>query len=477
MASSSTTFHQGAPAPTAAEGQKRRLPWNFAEWFVLSQTFFPALLYLPHSQPFRVEIRMASYGVSLGALIYYLFIRKEDRTFTPYPSVPWLLAVLCYLGLMLMHPQTNSFLAGAAQIGLYLCIMSPIFWVPAFIKETARLKRVLWLLLLCNGINSFVGVMQVLYPYTWMPSEFSSINAHSEYGFGTVIYYGANGDLIVRPPGLGDSPGEVCGPASFALYLGLVFAGLEGQWWKKVVAGIFASLGAAAIFFTLVRSVFLITLGMIGLYVLLQIIQQRYRQAASVCGIGIVAITLAFLHSSSIGGQNLSDRFASIFADDPVTFYNENRGVQVENSIATLLPEYPYGAGLGRWGMMNVYFGNPDSLTSPPIWVEIQIPAWIVDGGIVLLILYPVALAVAIRHQTLLVFNHRDPEVRSLATIILAANAGILALCLSYPVFLAPIGAQFWFLSGALRGVAMKFKMPPAKHAGLLPGTTFKTRF
>ena len=45
------------------------------------------------------------------------------------------------------------------------------------------------------------------------------------------------------------------------------------------------------------------------------------------------------------------------------------------------------GAGLGRWGMMRYYFGNPWSRHSAALWAELQFPAWILDGGIILTVL------------------------------------------------------------------------------------------
>ena len=38
--------------------------WGFAEFFVVSQTLIPALLYLPGTQPFRLYIRVASFAIS-----------------------------------------------------------------------------------------------------------------------------------------------------------------------------------------------------------------------------------------------------------------------------------------------------------------------------------------------------------------------------------------------------------------------------
>ena len=78
------------------------------------------------------------------------------------------------------------------------------------------------LLLVCNGVNACVGVLQVYDPGRWMPHEMSRIVTESAFGLGAVTYQGPNG-LIVRPPGLFDNPGAVAGPGMYAALLGLVF--------------------------------------------------------------------------------------------------------------------------------------------------------------------------------------------------------------------------------------------------------------
>ena len=374
-------------------------PWNVADWFVLSQTFIPAILYLPGSQPLRVPIRVASYGLSLGVLAYFAFVARSNarRAGRPHPATVWLIACVGWLCLMLLHPTTNGLVVGLAQIGMYFSIISPVLWVPKAVGDSAHLRRLLWLLLFCNGINSFVGVMQVHDPNTWMPREFSSIIMSGDFGLGMLTYVGADDHRILRPPGLSDAPGSVCGPAVFALYFGLVFAVTGRAWWQKLLAALFAALGAAAIFLSLVRSSLLIAVGMTVVFTLLQIRQGQIVRAIALLVIGFAAITGAFVHSAEIGGDSITSRFHTIFEKNPKDFYMENRGGQVAAGFSELLPKYPLGAGLGRWGMMRGYFGNEQNKDSPALYAEIQFPAWIIDGGIVLAILYIVALFVTVR--------------------------------------------------------------------------------
>src|SRR5262245_12858994 len=158
--------------PYTGEVSSRRMRWNFAEWFVLSQTFIPALLYLPGSQPFRVPIRMACYGITLAALVYFWRTRSGLRL---HPAVPWLALSIAYLALMMAHPTTNSLASGLAQIGIYLSVLAPVIWAPRLVESPERLERLLWLLLISNGVSAIVVVLQVYDTDRWMSVEFSSV--------------------------------------------------------------------------------------------------------------------------------------------------------------------------------------------------------------------------------------------------------------------------------------------------------------
>src|SRR5581483_11958924 len=85
---------------------------------------------------------------------------------------------------------------------------------------------------------------------------------------------------------------------------------------------------------------------------------------------------------------------------------------------------------------------------------EIQIPAWILDGGIVLLALYSIAVLRASWYELKAARLARDLNVQNIAAVVFATNLGTLALVFSYTPFVATIGVQFWFLTGCLHGIA-----------------------
>ena len=186
---------------------------------------------------------------------------------------------IVYIAAMVFHPFTSSTLAGIAQLVLYVSVMAPVFWAPAVVRGPDHLARLMTLLLICNGINAFVGVMQVYDPGRWMPQEMSRLVTESEFGLGAVTYQGPNG-LIVRPPGLFDNPGAVAGPGMYAALLGLVFVTSASALWKRGArarCGSFA--GVAAIYLSQVRVSLVVLVIMLATYAGLLLFQQRKQRA------------------------------------------------------------------------------------------------------------------------------------------------------------------------------------------------------
>ena len=166
---------------------------------------------------------------------------------------------------MLFHPSTPSLVAGLAHLAVYFAVLAPLFWAPMLVNTPERLARLLWLLLICSGINSLVGVLQAYDPARWLPSEFSRfLTENADMGLGPVTYVGPHGERIIRPPGLFDTPGAVAGPGMSAALLGLVFATSGISVWKRALSLAFAAAGLAAIYLSQVRISLVIACVMLG---------------------------------------------------------------------------------------------------------------------------------------------------------------------------------------------------------------------
>jgi len=429
-------------------------PSGLLEWFAVGQTALPALLYLPGNQQFRFAIRAGAFLVSIAAFSYW-FVKGRRRVPVRHQAIPWLMLVLMILGVQLANPGTESLGAGIGQIALYIAVFSPLFWVPAFVTDRRTLIRVLAVLLVCNGINSIVGVLQVYDADRWMPKEFSSIYTMNRDLMATAAYTGPNGRLIIRPPGLYDTPGAVCGAGTLAALLGVIFCMERMRWWKRLLALSFAAAGLAAIYLSHVRSSLMVTLGMLGTYAVLLVIQRQKVRALGLLGLAVGLFVGALSFAVLLGGTSVEDRFSTVLQENPAELYYKNRGNQIQFAMTDALVQYPFGAGLARWGVMSGYFGVP---LSKRIGAEVQPLAWILDGGLPLVLMYSLALLATVLWELKTVWRLREPNDRLWAAAVVAANIGTLALVLTFVPFATQIGIQFWFLEGLLHGT-MTMKM------------------
>ena len=432
---------------------RARAPWGGPELFVIAQTALPALLFVPGFQPVRLQLRTASFLISAAMLAWWA--AQPRRHLERHSAAPWILASGAYLALMIVHPLTSSTIAGIAQLALFVSIVAPLFWVPAYVRDADRLARLMLLLLVCNGVNAAVGVLQVYDPARWMPMEMSRIVTESAFGLGAVTYMGPNG-LIVRPPGLFDNPGAVAGPGMYAALLGLVFAVSARPMPLRIMAFGASFAGLAAIYLSQVRVSLVVSVVMLASYAAVLAAQQRGRRAAVFAAAAATIVLVAFAFSLALGGRSIAERTSTLLRQDPITLYSASRGGQLVYTFSELLTNHPLGAGLGRWGMVAGYFGGSANPESTPLWAEIQIAGWAIDGGIPLLFLSAAALIVTLRSQVQVALRSIDAKVRACAAVVVAVNLGIAALSFSFTPFVTQVGLQFWFLAGALHGIAAR---------------------
>ena len=78
---------------------------------------------------------------------------------------------------------------------------------------------------------------------------------------------------------------------------------------------------------------------------------ERVQGAVSIA-VGLALIGGAYVWAVSVGGDAVADRFLGLLNDGVVHTFEENRGLTIRYTMTEMLAEFPFGAGLGRWGMM-----------------------------------------------------------------------------------------------------------------------------
>ena len=342
-------------------------------------------------------------------------------------------------------------MAGVAQIVFQISIAAPIFWMARAVRTDARVMRMVWLLFAASFLSSALGILQVYYPATFLPPEFSALGLERNPEIvSSLTYRGADGREIIRPPGLSDMPGGAAASAMVTVTLGLALAFRRGSaivWRAACVGGghdrhdgAAAHAGAIADAASAAAS--------LGVFALLRLRQGRTGDGLVSLGVG--ARARGRRRSSgpmAVGGDALVARFSGLVNDGVLHTFREQRGAFLTYTVSELLYEFPFGAGLGRWGMMHVYFGDAALWQAPPIHVEIQPTGWLLDGGVPLWVAMGGAIVMAVR-TTYLVAMHSDGTLQDAATAIVCLQLTVLCLCLTGPVFNTQLGIQFWAVTG-----------------------------
>jgi hypothetical protein len=447
-------WRQSDPGPSLApeEAVAASAPpgrWGWLETFVLVQLLWGVLLFVPGSQAFRTYIRAFPYVTSLLALAV---CARSPGTETLVPGSRWLLAAGMLMIANLLHEATQM-RAGLAQIVFQASIAAPAFWAGRMGQGERRLRRVVWLILFSSFASAALGILQVYAPDQFLPPQFSALALSLNPEFVNALsYIGPNGEWIIRPPGLSDLPGGAAIAGMTVAILGVAFAFQSGR--HHVARWVYLSVavvGMTVLYLTQVRS-----LSLMAVVAMLAFAGMRLRQGRLVQGtwIGVIVTALvlaSFAWATMLGGETVRERFSGMLDTGLVRTFQENRGLFLTYTFGELLYEFPLGAGLGRWGMMHVYFGDPAAWQYQPIYVEIQPTGWLLDGGVLMWLFYGGALLAAMWYSYRLA-TASEGVLRDLATMVFCIQVVIVGLCLTGPVFNTQLGIEFWLVTAVLHG-------------------------
>ena len=418
--------------------------WSWVHTFILLQFTFQILRLFPQFGVLRVPMRIGTFALSLFLLVR---LRGDGPRHPATSPAIWVLLIM--VASFCLHSSLNSVLAGAAQCAIYTAILGPLFWVRC-LKITP--KGFQWLIFLIWGfhtVSASFGVLQVYFPGQFQPYLSTVIQSRPDYAAELMITL-ANGASIYRPMGLTDVPGGAAMAGFYALLLGVGIALREQNQILRIACMGSAAVGLFCIYLSQVRSV-LIFAGVCLLCLAVVLLRQGKFGQLTAMTVGVSVLFVAtFSWAVALGGESAVERLSQLVSDRADTVYYKNRGHFLEDTINVLLPQYPLGAGLGRWGMMNGYFGDNSNPLTQQIWVEIQWTGWLLDGGVPLIIAYVAALAQACRTAWKIAISPQLGDFTLWGGLIFAYNIGAIAITFNYPLFISQGGMEFWLLNSAL---------------------------
>lgn len=469
--------------------------WGWIEIFLIALLLSPALLFLPGSQSIRPIIRGMPYASSLGmwALMYARLQqkKKEDSRSAQNPHskqepMPanvrnkkkrsrhqqsgepltteeslaevqkWIKfsVLIVFIG-WLIHPESLT-TSGIGYLIFHLSIAAPIFWVGETILNGRHLNRIVWIIFASHFLSAEVGALQIYFPERFMPPEFSNLGLQMNEAFvESLSYIGADGEYIIRPPGLTDLPGGAAISGMFIGFLGVTLATQVGlNIFLRIFCLVAAGSGVFVLYLTQVRSFFIMMLALLAIMCFLLIRLGRWTQAYSIGGIGAGVVIFAFSWAVTVGGDAVRERFMGLMEDSPIETYQENRGGFLLVTLDSLV-NYPLGRGVGRWGMVPIYLppgpGQPRMLHA-----EIQVTGWAFDGGIVMIAVMWLAIGKLLYFIYRQATQNTNLRMAYLIGIIFCSSALVFGQSFAGPSFSTSVGVQFWFLGGSIFSVILR---------------------
>jgi hypothetical protein len=434
------------------------------EWFLVVEFVCQLALLVQSLASFRVVFRCAAFGVSLG----FLFLFPPGKRF--HPSTKVCLLALVLVGLAAFHPTTNSALSATMQFLLYAAVAAPLIWVSNLELDKAEIRRALLMMLVFQAISSFVGILQVYFPGQFRGATSIVIASQSRSYLRGLYYRNSFGQMVMRPSGLTDIPGGVNGAGQYTVLLSLYFLLTERKQIARIASAAAAIVGVAAVYLSGVKAgMICLVLSMcvfVALFFWRSLTTLRLRapsasrrrrvSAIQVCALSMTIAIVGYLVAFNVGGEGVLNATQTLTQSAPGQLFYQERGRFLEYTLEELLPQFPFGAGLGRWGMMRYYFGDPANLNSPAIWVEIQWTAWLLDGGVPLVITYAMALTMAVIFALRCAVNVPIGDLAVLSALIAAYDVSVAAATFDSVPFIGGTGVEFWMLNAMLFGAIMR---------------------
>jgi hypothetical protein len=401
------------------------------------------LLLIPALSEIRILVRMAAFGVSLAFLVLVPSTRVWRTSLRTCA-----LCILALLGLEFFHPEGSGLVAALASVMMKLAVLAPIFWVPRTGTTSTQLQSLITILWLFYTASAVLGVLQAYFPGQFQPPLAAGLVAKGRYALDGYRIELASGERMFRPMGLTDMPGGASSAGMYAVLFGTgtllsekpAFSGAR----LVAVGGMFA--GLMCLYLCQVRSLVVMTGVCTFTLLVALLLSGRLTKLVGMLGAVGVIVPAAFALALAVGGDAMTARLTTLVEAEPTSVYYSHRGIFLEYTLNHDLPLYPLGAGLGRIGMMHKYFGE----ATGALYAEIQWTAWLLDGGVLLILLYVTAILLASWGCLKISRQEQSAEAGSLrmwAAMILAYNVGALALCFNYPFFEGTGGVEFWLLN------------------------------
>jgi hypothetical protein len=437
---------QARGAPSA--GSSRILGDCWLLVFIVVGFLFELGLWFAGDTALRLPLRIGMYVTSLA---FVFLIRGAANA---HPASRIIQYILVILAISLINPLGNTLAARCAQICLYFSILGPLLWVGKLPVRRATFQWLVLIMWMFYTASAVMGVLQVEYPGKFDGALSSN---YDEQSLMPHVFILADGTKVIRPKGLTDVPGGASTGGVYSIILGAGLLLTSRSTLIRVASVLGMIAGLFCIFICQMRTNLIIAgIATISLIFVL-LYRGAYAKAGLFVGVAAGVILVGATAAFSIGGQSTVDRFVTLIASDPGTVFYANRGGFLDDVIHDATHDYPLGAGLGRWGMMNHYFGDGND----SLWAEVMWQSLLYDGGIPLIVLYIILLGslmwTALR-QALWQSSH---DLGCWAGVVFGYTLAAVAATFVFPIFSNQEGMDVFLINASLFAVCVAAESEP----------------
>jgi hypothetical protein len=388
---------------------------------------------------------------TFASSIVMLFVLQKRGA--QHPSTAPAFWILGIVFLSLFYPTTNM-VAGIAQAAMYLAILAPIFWASRLKIELPALHKIILVLWAFYTLSATFGVLQVYFPGRFQPN-LSAVYASMDKGYiADLSITTTKGERVLRPMGLTDTPGGAATAGFYAVLFALGLFVTDSRMWMKCAAIGSMMVGTMCLYLCQIRSILVMAAICVIVFGGLLAWKGRLAKISSLAIVLVAVVFGSFSWAVSLAGDSVYGRLSTLVASSPTEVYYKSRGIFLEYTVNEILPEYPLGAGLGRWGMMSSYFGASGDPSQKGIYVEIQWTGWILDGGAALALAYVAAIFMTTLMGWKIMKNSKGEDMAVWGALLIAYNVGAFAITFNYPYFASQGGMEFWLLNAIIFSAA-----------------------
>lgn len=392
------------------------------------------------------------YAIAIGMLVR-LVLRRRSAELPPLSA--WVLAFSAVVLVQLANPGNGSLLHSVASLRQHLEFVPLFFIAFTVMRSTSRLRAFFLLLALVGAVNGVVGSVQLgLSPEqlsAWGPGYERLLNGDDLGGTGAPrTAEDADGNKVVRPPGLGSDMGfaGVIGGMAIPGAIALAVASRRRRRREQVLAAVLLAACIAGVATSLSRSAVISgVVGVLAFACLVAVARPRKIPAVFAMLVLFTGLATAVGVYVSQGREGSFERLSSITPDRAVGTAVDSRSSTL-SAIPIYVREFPLGAGIGSVGPAAGVIDPP-----PPRFLnaESQFTFMLVELGVPGLLVF-LAFQAALLGMVLRWIRRTATFELALLLAALAAPlfASIALWVVGVVTVSTPNNAYLWFAAGTL---------------------------